>query len=135
MKQLKVGVSIFVRKGGSSRLNGIFQNCLFLVMLLMRSPRVSQAYLVAGGGDGAPEDANGFLVDLPVPVIDMVAAAQTLDVMIEMSAQLGKEWVLAFRASGKVVSMRVGNDYVIDIERMVFDKPQGMLVTGAKNEA
>lgn len=133
MKQLKVGVSIFVRKGEQSLWeNGIFQNCLFLVMLLMRSPRVSQAYLVAGGGDGSPEDANGFLVDSPVPVIDMVAAAQTLDVMIEMSAQLGKEWVLAFRASGgKVVSMRVGNDYVIDIERMVFDKPQGMLVTGA----
>ena len=26
--------------------------------------------------------------------------------------------------------MRVGNDYVIDIERMIFNKPQGMLVAG-----
>ena len=40
MKQLKVGVSIFVRKGEQSLWeNGIFQNCLFLVMLLMRSPQ------------------------------------------------------------------------------------------------
>ena len=27
--------------------------------------------------------------------------------------------------------MRVGNDYVIDVERMVFDKPHGLLITGA----
>lgn len=132
-RQLKVGVSIFVRKGEQSLWeNGIFQNCLFLVMLLMRSPLVSQAYLVTGGGDGGPEDAKGFLQDSPVPVIDMAAAAQELDVMIEMSAQLGREWVVAFRErGGKIVSMRVGNDYVIDIERMVFDKPHGLLITGA----
>lgn len=133
---LKVGVSIFVRKGEQSLWeNGIFQNCLFLVMLLMRSPRVSQAYLVTGGGDGGPDDAKasgGVLSDSPVPVIDMAAAANALDVMIEMSAQLGREWVVAFRErGGKVVSMRVGNDYVIDIERMVFNKPHGLLITGA----
>jgi Protein of unknown function (DUF2827) len=132
-RSLKVGVSIFVRKGEQSLWeNGIFQNCLFLVMLLMRSPRVAQAYLVAGGGDGGPEDAAGFLSDAPVPLIDMATAAQQLDVMIEMSAQLAREWVVAFRErGGKIVSMRVGNDYVIDVERMVFDKPHGLLVTGA----
>ncbi|MDB5830112.1 MAG: hypothetical protein JWQ73_4332, partial [Variovorax sp.] len=123
-RQLKVGVSVFVRKGEQSLWeNGIFQNCLFLVMLLMRSPRVSATYLVAGGGDGTPTDAR-FLADSPVPVIDMTTAAAELDVMIEMSAQLSREWVVAFREKGgKVASMRVGNDYVIDIERMVFDKP------------
>ena len=74
-RRLKVGVSIFVRKGEQSLWeNGIFQNCLFLVMLLMRSPRVSQAFLVAGGGDGGPEDASAFLADSPVPVIDMADA-------------------------------------------------------------
>lgn len=31
--------------------------------------------------------------------------------------------------------MRVGNDYVIDIERMIFDKPHGLLVTGAPYHA
>ena len=40
--------------------------------------------------------------------------------------------MVAFRArGGKIVSMRVGNDYVIDIERMVFGKPHGLLITGA----
>lgn len=135
-RPLKVGVSIFVRKGEQSLWeNGIFQNCLFLVQLLMRSSRVGAVYLVAGGGDGGPTDAK-FLADSPVPVIDMMAAAQELDVMIEMSAQLGREWVEAFRArGGKIASMRVGNDYVIDIERMVFDKPHGLVVTGAPYHA
>lgn len=131
-KTLKVGVSILVRKGEQSLWeNGIYQNCLFFVMLLMRSPRVSQAFLVTGGGDGSPEDAN-FLADSPVPLIDMAQAAQELDVMVEMSAQLSRDWMVAFRErGGKTVSMRVGNDYVIDIERMVFDKPHGLLLTGA----
>ncbi len=134
--QLKVGVSVFVRKGEQSLWeNGIFQNCLFLVMLLMRSPRVSATFLVAGGGDGTPTDAR-FLADSPVPVIDMTTAAAELDVMIEMSAQLSREWVVAFREKGgKVASMRVGNDYVIDIERMVFDKPNGLLINGAPYHA
>jgi hypothetical protein len=132
-RKLRVGVSIFVRKGSQSIWeNGIYQNCIFLVMLLMRSPLVEATYLVAGGGDGAPADAKNFLADSPVPIIDMSEAASTLDVMIEMSAQLGREWVVAFRErGGKIVSMRVGNDYVIDVERMVFDKPNGLLISGA----
>jgi hypothetical protein len=131
---LRVGVSIFVRKGGGQSMweNGIFQNCLFLVMLLMRSPIVSETFLVAGGSDATPEDAKDFLAGAPVPVIDMNEAASKLDVMIEMSAQLAKEWVVSFRErGGKIVSMRVGNDYVIDIERMIFDRPQGLLISGA----
>jgi len=132
-KKLKVGVSIFVRKERQSLWeNGIFQNCLFLVMLLMRSPLVDATYLVAGGGDGTPADAKDFLADSPVPVIDMNEAATTLDLMIEMSAQLDRNWIIPFRENGgKVVSMRVGNDYVIDIERMVFDLSHGLLISGA----
>ncbi|MGV2293291.1 DUF2827 domain-containing protein [Trinickia sp. YCB016] len=131
--KLRIGVSIFVRKGEQSLWeNGIFQNCLFLVMLLARSPRVGQAYLVAGGGNGEPDDAKQFLADSPVPLIDMNTAMSELDVMIEMSAQLDREWAIAFRdRGGKIVSMRVGNDYVIDIERMIFDKPHGLLITAA----
>ncbi|MFP3277900.1 MAG: DUF2827 family protein, partial [Paraburkholderia sp.] len=131
---LRVGVSIFVRRSGGQSMweNGIFQNCIFLVMLLLRSPIVSETYLVVGGSDATPADAKDFLAGAPVAIIDMNEAASKLDVMIEMSAQLAKEWTVAFRErGGKIVSMRVGNDYVIDIERMIFDKPQGLLISGA----
>ena len=131
-QKLRVGISLFVRKGNQSLWeNGIFQNCLFLAQLLQRSPRVSEVFLVAGGGGGDEADAMAFLKESPVPVINMDAAMHQLDLMIEMSAQLSKEWMVAFKETGrKVVSMRVGNDYVIDIERMVFDKPHGLLITG-----
>ena len=53
--QLKVGVTLHIRNGTQSLWeNGIFQNCLFLVMLLERVPHVGKVYLVHGG-DGTPE--------------------------------------------------------------------------------
>nr|WP_301334504.1 DUF2827 domain-containing protein [Variovorax dokdonensis] len=130
---MKVGVSIYVRKGDQSLWeNGIFQNCLFLVLLLLESPCVEEVVLVAGGSDARPEDARRFLADSPVPLIDMPAALERLDVMIEMSAQLAREWVVQFRErGGRVISMRVGNDYAIDAERMIFNKPHGLVITAA----
>jgi hypothetical protein len=132
-RKLRVGVSIYIRKGGQSMWeNGIYQSRIFLVMLLLRSPHVEATYLVAGGGGGEPAEAKNFLADSPVPLIDMNEAASSLDLMIEMSAQLAREWVVAFRErGGKIVSMRVSNDYAIDIELMVFDKSHALLITGA----
>ncbi|HZZ09932.1 MAG TPA: DUF2827 domain-containing protein [Paraburkholderia sp.] len=131
-ERLTVGVSIFVRQGAQSLWeNGIFQNCLFLAMLLTQVPRIAEVVLVAGG-DGTREDARRFLSDAPVPVIDMHEALDRLDLMIEMSAQLDSSWSAVFRErGGRIVTMRVGNDYVIDSERMVFDKPHGLLISGA----
>lgn len=94
--------------------NGILQNCLYLVMLLTNSPLVEAAYLVSSSTNTAP-----FLSNSPVPVITMTEALG-LDVMIEMSAQLSPLWISQF--SGKVVTMRVGNDYVLDIESAIFNR-------------
>lgn len=136
-RKLRVGVSIYVRSGAQSLWeNGIYQNCIFLVMLLMRSPIVGDTYLVVGGADGDVVSAKNFLGESPVPLIDMTTAATTLDVMIEMSAQLERNWIVSFRArGGKIVSMRVGNDYAIDIERMIFGKPNGLLISGESYDA
>jgi len=76
--RLRVGVSIYVRKGEQSLWeNGIYQNCLFLVMLLLKAPNVAETYLVSGGGDGDAADAQRFMADSPVPIIDMAAASAT----------------------------------------------------------
>ncbi|MDR5737547.1 DUF2827 domain-containing protein [Caballeronia sp. LZ016] len=132
-ERINVGVSIFIRKGAQSLWeNGIFQNCLYLVMLLKRSPRVKATYLVMGGGDSGPQDAERFLQDSPAPLIDMETALPKLDVMIEMSAQLNREWSIKFKErGGKIITMRVGNDYVIDIERMIFNLQHALLISGA----
>ncbi|AOJ66189.1 hypothetical protein WJ32_27730 [Burkholderia ubonensis] len=132
-RRLKVGVTIFVRAGQQSLWeNGIFQNCFFLTMLLAKSPLVETVCLV-NGGDGSVEDAGEFLADAPARVIDLQTARTQLDVIIELSAQLDPQWVRDFQShGGRVVGMRVANDYAIDVERMIFGRPHGMLVSGAE---
>jgi hypothetical protein len=135
-KKLKVGVTIFLRAGQQSIWeNGIFQNCYFLAMLLNRSPLVEQTYLV-NGGDGKPAEATSFLEFAPAPVIDLQTAHEKLDVVIELSAQLNPDWARSFREKGgRVVGMRVANDYVIDIERMMFGLQHGLLFSGTPYSA
>ncbi|MBY4767388.1 DUF2827 domain-containing protein [Burkholderia ambifaria] len=136
MNKLNVGVTIYLRKGQQSIWeNGIFQNCYFLAMLLNQAPNIESVYLV-NGGDGDPASAAQFLEFAPVPVIDLDTARQKLDVIIELSAQLNPDWARAFHEKGgRVIGMRVANDYVIDIERMMFALPHGMLVSGTPYSA
>jgi hypothetical protein len=132
MKKLRVGVTIFIRQGEQSLWeNGIFQNCLYLVRLLEKSPLVSHACLLASG---SPNPRNSkMLAELPIPSMTMDEAMHGLDFVIDMSAQLDPVWINAFREKGgSVVAMRVGNDYVIDIERIMFNKPNAMLANGVR---
>lgn len=126
-RKLRVGVTITIREGAQSIWeNGIFQNCAFLVQLLNLSPAVQEAVLV-NVGTHAPHDALQ-LHHAGVRMVGLDEAAQTLDVAIEMSALLPSDWYAAFRArGGRCAWMRVGNDYVIDIERAMHNKPHASL--------
>lgn len=133
---LKVGVTLHIRNGQQSLWeNGIFQNCLFLVMLLQRAPHVGDVYLVHSG-DGTAKHRKKLLEDLPFKFLSLREAHEKLDVAIEMSAQLDTEWVRSFRdKGGKVISAHVGNDYAIDAERMIFDKPHAHLMSSSPYHA
>jgi hypothetical protein len=128
---LRVGVTLYVRKGQQSLWeNGIFQNCFFLVMLLNRAPQIDKVFIV-NGGDGDPKEAGDFLSMAQAPVIDLDQAMDGLDVIIELSAQLNPEWATRFKGKGgRIVGMRVANDYVIDVERMMFKLPPATLFSG-----
>ncbi|OAN59495.1 DUF2827 domain-containing protein [Sphingomonas sp. TDK1] len=127
---LKVGVTLFIRDGEQSLWeNGIFQNCYFLVMLLNQSPAVERCFIV-NGGSGDPAKAGDFLQLAPAPVIGLDEAMNELDVVIELSAQLNPQWAQQFsERGGSIVGMRVANDFIIDMERMVFKLPPGLVVT------
>lgn len=135
-RKLRVGVTLHLRQGQQSIWeNGIFQNCAFLVQLLNLSPMVKRAVLVNGGDALVPNDQM-MLAGSGLAVMGLAEALQSLDVVIEMSAQLAEEWVTSFRAKGgKYAWMRVGNDYVIDIERAMFNKPNGSLVSSKQYDA
>ncbi|WP_175767143.1 DUF2827 family protein, partial [Burkholderia ambifaria] len=132
-KRLVVGVSLYVGGAGQSLWeNGIFQNCLLLVLLLRQSPLVGEVLMV-NGGNNESADPQMMLDEWQVPLVSMDEAMTRCDVLIEMSAQFNANWIAAFRErGGKVVTIRVGNDYVIDIERAMFDKPSGFLFSGAR---
>ena len=124
-RKLRVGVTLHVRDGVQSIWeNGIFQNCAFLVQLLNNLPLVAQAVLVVNRATPvSPSDAM-MMGDLGLDFMALPQAMAALDVVIEMSEQLPQDWVHAFRQrGGRYACMRVGNDYFIDIERAMFDKP------------
>lgn len=125
---LRVGVTIFLREGVQSIWeNGIFQNGHFLLTLLEQSAKIDKIFLV-NGGPGSAEKNKDVLTGTSVPVITMAEAMDTLDVVIELSAQLNPDWARDFSAKGgKIIGMRVANDFILDAERMAFDLPSAML--------
>jgi hypothetical protein len=135
-RKLRVGVSIHLRSGGQSMWeNGIFQNCAFLVQLLKSSPVVEDAFLINGGDDTGPAEEM-MLAGADVHVLSLPEALDKLDVAIEMSSLLPEDWTARFREKGgRYAWMRVGNDYVLDIERAMFDLPPAALLGNKKYDA
>lgn len=135
-RKLRVGVTIHIRDGHQSIWeNGIFQNCVFLVQLFNLSPEVEKAVLV--NGSGAKEVHPSMMFNqVGVEMIDLPGALETLDVIIEMSSQVPEDWLEKFRArGGRIAWMRCGNDYVIDIERAMYNLPPGGLCSAKKYDA
>lgn len=134
--KLNVGVTILLRKGAQSFWeNGIFQNCYFLSQLLTRCDELGEVYLVAVG-EGGQEEMQQFLRNAPVPVIRLEDAHDALDAIVEMSVGLPPEWVNPFREKGgKVISYSVGNDLIIDMERLCYQLPNAWLVPDSPRDA
>jgi hypothetical protein len=130
---LRVGVSIHLREGPQTLWeNGIFQNCVFLVQLFQRSAAVAGAVLVSPNTVPQPALAADFAA-AGVRCIGLDEALETLDVVVEMSSLLPEDWVAVFQQrGGKLAWMRVGNDYVLDIERAMFGLPPAALCSSKK---
>lgn len=135
-RKLRVGVTLYLRDASQSIWeNGIFQNCAFLVRLFNGSPAVEEAVIVLDGDVSAP--AAGLMLERAgVRCIGLPEAMATLDVVVEMSAMLPRDWSDAFRAKGgRCAGMRVGNEYVMGIERAMFGKPAALMHDDGKFDA
>lgn len=132
-RRLRVGVTLYIRDDGQSLWeNGIFQNCYFLLMLLNKSEIVDSCFVV-NGGPAEPSGHSDLVSSAPAPIISLSDALENLDVIIELSAQLDPAWAALFRErGGRIVGMRVANDHVIDAERMIFNLPHALLMSGTK---
>ncbi len=130
-RKLRVGVTLYIRDGQQSLWeNGIFQNCFFLLLLLQSSPIVERCCII-NGGPGDPAGTPGLLDSNAFDVITMSEALDTLDVVIQLSAQLDPAWGREFvERGGKIVAMHVANDFIIDAERMAYGLDPGSLMSG-----
>jgi hypothetical protein len=129
--RLRVGVTLYIRDENQTIWeNGIFQNTFFLLNLLKQSSVIEWCCVVAGG-PGDPKAARDLLGHSDVDVISMSEALDTLDLVIELSAQLDPEWGRTFVERGhRIIAMRVANDFVIDAERMAFGLPAALVMSG-----
>ncbi len=128
-QRLRVGVTLYLRDDAQSIWeNGALQNVVFLVQLLQRSPLVARAAVVINRDhrNGLPP---GLMLQEPeLEIMTLPEAMESLDVLIELSALLDDAWIREFRQrGGRTIWMRVGNDYVIDIERAMFALPPASL--------
>ena len=110
--------------------NGAGQNTYFLLELLKQSPDVEQVYLVNYSGfEGF--SPNMGLAGLEPNLVRFDDVKDQLDVMIEVGIQLNKEQVTYLRGRGCVfIGYRMGNEYIIDVERMLFGRVQGLYFDG-----
>lgn len=129
--RLRVGVTVFLRDEHQRiRESGIDQNCFFLLQTLKASPVVEWSCIVAGG-PGHRAGGRWFIDAFKSEVIDTTAAMEALDVVIELGAPIDPAWGKAFVArGGRIVAMRLANEFIVDAERLAFDLPSGSLMSG-----
>lgn len=132
--RLNIGLSFFVSRDATQSIwsNGAVQHAVFLYLLLRSSPQVGNIWLINGGdGDVLPD---GLMInDLEMPLVRMGDVADQLDVFIEMGAQMSAaDADLVHARGGVVLAYRCGNDYVMDIERLAFDRPSGPIFNGTR---
>ncbi len=132
--RLNIGLSIFVSKNATQSIwsNGAVQNIVFLYALLRSSPQVGELWLI-NGGDGEKLPDGLMVNDMALPVVKMEDVADRLDVLIEGGAQIPAAHAdLVHARGGVVIAYRCGNDYVMDVERLSFDRPSGSIFNGTR---
>ena len=132
---VKIGITIHVRDENQSIWeNSVHQTAIFLFMALKQIPFVERLVFV-NCGSVSPKESS-VLKFAEGEVIELNEAHESLDLVIEVGAQLPLEWINNFGAKGgKVVAYRLTNDLVIDFERMAFALPASLMFQGAKYHA
>ncbi|OOF79557.1 hypothetical protein BKG93_10885 [Rodentibacter ratti] len=113
--------------------NGANQNIIHLFHLFQHSKIIEDIVLVSWGTEKRTEPPSGFMLDnlnLKFAYIDDVI--DELDVLIEGTLIIEPHLCDRMRKhGGKVVSYKIGNDYIMDTEYFLFDKPAGRTFNGA----
>ncbi|MDY3974394.1 DUF2827 family protein [uncultured Veillonella sp.] len=116
--------------------NGAGQNMYFLKETLMQIPFVEDVYFVYWGNDASSVPRNLGLDVMNVKLYSYEDVLTTTDVLIEGTLALTPELERLFRNHGtKIISFRMGNDFIWDLEKFINHKDGGRAFNGATYDA
>lgn len=134
---LKVGLTFLHHKDNQDQSiwsNGATQNTFFLYYLLRQSSRLGQVVLLNGGDSEVGDLPPSLVPDRDgIEMIPLARGLEEVDVVIEIGLKISAEEVARVRnRGGKAVAYKVGNDYVMDVESIVFQNRKGPIFNGSQ---
>ena len=108
----------------------------FLKQCLEQIEGVDKVYFVYWRNDKATISDNMRLDLMNIDIYEVEEVVETTDILIEGTLTLEPDIEKRFREHGaKIVSYRMGNDFVWDMEKMVHNLPNARAFNGAQYDA
>ena len=117
--------------------NGVSQNVVYLYQLLKASKLVKDVVMVSWGPKNIIKPPKGFQLDgLGIKFARFDDVKDKIDVMIEGSLMINFDKAVELKNRGvKLVNYKIGNDYIMDVEYVLFDKPSVRVFNGVTYNA
>ncbi|KMK51538.1 hypothetical protein RO21_05600 [[Actinobacillus] muris] len=133
MRKYKIGITFNLEnKVTDIWANGANQNVIHLFHLFQHSDIVEEVVLVSWGPEKRTEPPAGFMLeDLSLKFAYIDDVIDKLDVLIEGTLTIEPNQRERMHAhGGKIVAYKIGNDFIMDMEYFLFDKPAGRVFNG-----
>ncbi|MBF0750587.1 MULTISPECIES: DUF2827 family protein [unclassified Pasteurella] len=133
MRKYKIGITFNLEsKVTDIWANGANQNIIHLFHLFQHSTIIEDVVLVSWGPEKRTEPPAGFMLDdLNLKFAYIEDVIDELDVLIEGTLTIEPhQRDRMHKHGGKVVTYKIGNDFIMDMEYFLFDKPAGRTFNG-----
>lgn len=133
MSKYKIGITFNLEaKVTDIWANGANQNVIHLYHLLQHSSIVEDVILVSWGPEKRTTPPDGFMLEgLNLKYAYVEDVIDQLDVLIEGTLVIEPHQVTRMHEhGGKVVCYKMGNDFIMDMEKFLFDKKAGRVFNG-----
>ena len=121
MRSINVAISIHLSQKPEISIwsNGAIQHAVFLYMLMKHLPYVNNVYLASD--KSVDVEDKWLLDDFKADVVPLDEVVENVDLLIELSASVSAKHVASVRnRGGRFVAYRVGNDFVLTTESILF---------------
>ena len=138
MKKYKIGITFNLEsKVTDIWANGANQNVIHLYNLFKHSDIVEDVILVSWGPENRTTPPEGFMLsELNLKFAYINDVIDELDVLIEGTLVVEpRHSTRMHEHGGKVVCYKMGNDFIMDMEKFLFDQKAGRVFNGAAFDA